>query len=218
MKLYGSPASPYVVRVAIAAKAKGLDLPYSDAPGGGIKSLEYLAINPLGKMPGLTDDNGRHLAESSVICEYLDETVKGPALLPSDPYDRARVRLLCRLIDLYTMKEIGPFFRNMDPSKRNQAEVDAAKEAYMASLKHIEHYLGGGDYACGNQLSLADCVLYPSFITAGAVLSAFGITNQFEGLPKLTRWWQAMSKHAVTGPLGKQHSEAFLAFMKAPRA
>ncbi|MCB1623878.1 MAG: glutathione S-transferase family protein [Pseudomonadales bacterium] len=218
MKLYGSVASPYVARVLLVAKAKGLDLPLAETPGGGIKSAEYLAINPLGKMPAFTDDQGRHLPESVVICEYLDETAQGPSLMPTDPYDRARVRLLCRLVELYTMKELGPFFRNRDPAKRNQAEVATAREAYLSSLKNIEHYLGGGSYACGDSLTLADCVMYPSFLTSGAVLAAFGMTTQFDGLPKLTRWWQAMSTHAVAGPLGKQHLDGFMAFMNAPRA
>lgn len=215
MKLYGSPASPYVVRVAMAAKAKGVDLPLTEAPGGGIKSPEYLAINPLGKMPAFTDDKGRHLAESQVICEYLDETLQGPALLPADPYDRARVRLLCRIVDLYLGTSLGTFFRNMNPTQRNQAEVDAAHTAFNTTLGQIEGYMGAGPYMYGNTLTLADCMLYPSFITTSLVLPAFGVTNQFEKFPKLARWWQAMAGDAVTGALGKQQHEAMLAFMKS---
>lgn len=56
MKLYGSIASPYVARVVMFAKLKGLDLPPTDAPGGGIKSPEYLKLNPMGKMPALEVD------------------------------------------------------------------------------------------------------------------------------------------------------------------
>ena len=215
MKLYGSPASPYVVRVQLAAKAKGLDLSLSEAPGGGIKSPEYRAINPLGKMPGFTDDKGRHLAESQVICEYLEETVKGPALLPADPYDRARVRLLCRIIDLYLLKELAVFFGNLNPAQRNQAQVDAAHTAFNTTLGHIEGYLGAGPYAYGDSLTMADCILYPSFVTTAIVLPAFGVTDQFAKFPKLAKWWQKMSNHPLAGPLGKQQHEAMLAFMKS---
>ena len=55
MKLYGAIASPYVARVVMYAKIKGVDLPLMEAPGG-IKSPEYLKLNPIGKMPTLDLD------------------------------------------------------------------------------------------------------------------------------------------------------------------
>ena len=56
MKLYGSIISPYVARVVYAARMKGLDLE-AEMPANGIKSPEYLQINPLGKMPALDIGN-----------------------------------------------------------------------------------------------------------------------------------------------------------------
>ena len=81
MKLYGSLVSPYVARVVLAARAKGLDLAPEAPPGGGIKSPEYLAINPMGKMPAL-EDGGQCIAESAVILEYLDEAYPQTPLMP----------------------------------------------------------------------------------------------------------------------------------------
>jgi glutathione S-transferase len=216
MKLYGGIASPYVARAVIVARAKGMSLELSDAPGGGIKSPEYLAINPLGKMPALSD-GGRHLAESQVICEYLDEVGGGPSLMPTQPMDRAQVRLLCRLVDLYLMKELGVFFRNMNPAQRNAADVDAALDAYRKGMQHIEHFMGGGTYAVGDQLTIADCVMYPSFCLTAAIVPAFGIANQFDGLPKLTLWWQTMQAHPVASAVTREQMEAFRAFMNARR-
>jgi glutathione S-transferase len=216
VKLYGSIGSPYVARTVIVAKLKGLDLGLSEAPGGGIKSAEYLAINPLGKMPALSDQ-GRHIAESQVICEYLDEVGSAVALLPRDPLDRAQVRLLCRLTDLYLMKEVGGFFRNMNPAQRNQAEVDAAREGYEKSLQHLEHFMGPGPYALANEVTLADCIMAPSFALTNAVLAIFGTQNQFAGKEKLARWWQTMSAHPVIQSVCKQQMDAFMAFLNARR-
>ncbi len=214
MRLYGGIGSPYVARTVLVARAKGLALTLSDPPGGGIKSPEYLAINPLGKMPALSD-NGRHLAESQVICEYLDETGSGPALMPTQPMDRAQVRLLCRLTDLYLMKELGAFFKNMDPAQRNAAEVAAATEAYNKALRYIDHFMGPGPYALADTLTIADCVMYPSFCLTNAIVPAFGMADQFAATPKLARWWQTMSAHPIASAVAREQMEAFAAFMKA---
>src|SRR5512145_2766913 len=55
MKLYGGLASPYVARVVLFARLKGLALE-PQMPAGGLKSPEYLAKNPMGKMPALEVD------------------------------------------------------------------------------------------------------------------------------------------------------------------
>jgi glutathione S-transferase len=214
MKLYGSIASPFVARAVLTARFKGLDLALSDAPGGGIKSPEYLAINPLGKMPALSHD-GRHIAESQVICEYLDDVGRGPALMPRDAMDRAQVRLLCRLTDLYLLKDVGSFFRNMNPATRNAAELEAARDGYTKALAHIEHFMGVGPYALAGEVTIADCVLYPSFVMMNGILPICGIPDPFADKPILARWWQMMSAHPVASLVGKQQTEAFMAFMNA---
>ena len=90
MKLYGSLASPYVARVIMFARLKGIALA-PQMPQGGIKSAEYLAKNPMGKMPVLEMD-GVAIPESEVICELLDDLHPGTGGLPGGPIDRGRVR------------------------------------------------------------------------------------------------------------------------------
>jgi glutathione S-transferase len=60
---------------------------------------EYLALNPNGVIPLLILPDGRSLYESSVICEYLDETYREPPLRPTDPYLRAEMRNWIRHVD-----------------------------------------------------------------------------------------------------------------------
>ena len=217
MKLYGSMGSPYVVRVALAARAKGLTLPLEAPPGGGIKSPEYLKINPLGKMPAL-EDNGRYLIESMVILDYLDDAHPRQSLLPGDAMDRANVRLFGRLCDTYLLPNTGPLFRNMNPATRNQADVDGAIAAVRKTLGDIEHYTHAtGPYLAGNTVSQADCALAPALQTLTIVLGAFGVTNIFDGTPKLSRWWQQVQNDQICAPLLKEQATAFMAFLKAPR-
>jgi glutathione S-transferase len=85
MKLFYSPTSPFARKVRVTAEELGLTArveliaidPWTDP------SLR--AINPLGKVPGLTTDEGEILYDSPVICEYLDALVGGGLVPPSGP-------------------------------------------------------------------------------------------------------------------------------------
>jgi glutathione S-transferase len=58
----------------------------------------YLKINPKGVVPSLIDD-GKVIVESTLICEYLDDTMPNLRLAPADPFQRARMRLWSKAID-----------------------------------------------------------------------------------------------------------------------
>jgi len=69
---------------------------------GGLKSPEYLKLNPQGKMPLLVADEIT-LPESDTICRYLLDrfSENSPSFVPSTAVARARSDLLCRLHDMY---------------------------------------------------------------------------------------------------------------------
>lgn len=217
MKLYGSLVSPYVARVVLAARFKGLDLAPEAPPGGGIKSPEYLAINPMGKMPAF-EDGGKYLAESSVILEYLEDAYPQKPLLPKDAMERGRVRLLARIVDLYIAPQSGPFFRNMNPATRNEAEVEAGKKGLAKAMADLEHFTSAqGPWAAGASLTLADCTVLPTVLMTNGIVAGFGVTNLFEGLPKLGAWWQHAQADALTGPFCKEYLAAMAAFLASRR-
>ena len=58
----------------------------------------YLKLNPKGVVPTLVHD-GRPVNESTLICEYLDETFPEPPLIPADPWLRARMRTWSKMVD-----------------------------------------------------------------------------------------------------------------------
>ncbi len=216
MRLYGFLASPYVARTLLTSRWKGCGLELSPPPGGHIKSAEYLAINPIGKMPAL-EDGGRCLAESTVICEYIDETQPGRKLMPEDPMDRAHARLLARLVDTYVVPNSSALFRNADPAKRNQAEADAALAALRTALGHLEPFMGAGPFAGGARPGFADAVMAPTFWVLHRVAAMFGVRAPLEGLPRLGRWMQAVDTDPVAGPLRKDYEQALEAFLASRR-
>lgn len=59
---------------------------------------EYLALNPSGMVPLLVH-NGQAISESSVINEYIEAAFPGPALIPSEPLQAARMREFVKACD-----------------------------------------------------------------------------------------------------------------------
>jgi len=59
---------------------------------------KYLKLNPKGVVPTLVHD-GKPVMESTLICEYLDETFPQPPLVPTDPWQRSRMRIWSKLVD-----------------------------------------------------------------------------------------------------------------------
>lgn len=83
IRFYYGSGSPFSWKVWLALEHK--QLPYDfNVPSlqqGDQKTLEYLAINPRGKVPTLIDD-GFTLWDSAAIVEYLEERYPEQPLLP----------------------------------------------------------------------------------------------------------------------------------------
>ncbi|MBO9677955.1 MAG: glutathione S-transferase [Acidovorax sp.] len=80
MKIYFSPASPYVRKCLVVAHELGLagqieKLPSNAHPVNRDRTI--IADNPLGQVPTFFTDEGGVLYDSRVICEYLDARANG---------------------------------------------------------------------------------------------------------------------------------------------
>jgi glutathione S-transferase len=214
MKLYGAIASPYVARVVMYAKIKGVDLPLAEAIGGNIKSPEYLKLNPIGKMPTL-DVNGQGIGESTIICDYLEDVYPQKPGLPKDPLDRARSRLIARIVDLYIANAVSPLFRQVNPAARDAAVVEKAAAEITKTFGYAEHAMGSGPFCVGATPTLGDCALSTSTKMMKVILAAgnFGIVDPTES-GRLATWWKAVESHPDCGPVLTAYGTAFEGFMK----
>lgn len=80
MKIYFSPASPYVRKVLLAAHELGLAERIENLPSAAHPINRDAIIrktNPLGQVPTFFTDDGTVLYDSRVICEYLDDLAGG---------------------------------------------------------------------------------------------------------------------------------------------
>ncbi|MGI9291669.1 MAG: glutathione S-transferase family protein [Gammaproteobacteria bacterium] len=195
MKLYGALASPYVARVVMVARLKGLELEMESAPGG-MGSDEYKQINPTGKIPSLLTDEGL-IAESEVIIEYLEDKYPEPALLPREPLLRAHSRSTSRITDLYVAPWNTGLRQQRDPANRDQAFVDNAAAEFAKAFSLLAHFMGPGPFAAGDQPSLGDCAAAPFIILLKQTVFPYfdEIPDPTDHNERLRIWWQAMQEH-----------------------
>ena len=214
MKLYGALASPYVARVHMFASLKGIELPLESSPGG-MGSDEYKAINPTGKVPALDTGTGV-IAESEIICEYLEEKYPEPALLPADPMLRAHSRMVSRITDLYVAPHNSGLIRQRDPAVRDQAFVDAAAGSFANAFVYLSHFMGPGPFAAGDQPSIGDCAAAPFIILLKqSVFPHYEeMPDPTETDPRVKHWWEALQAHSGCAAAMAELDEALETFLK----
>jgi maleylpyruvate isomerase len=173
MKLYNYWRSSASWRVRIALHIKGLVFEY--VPVHLVqreqKSLDHHARNPMEQVPALELELGGQrvlVAQSIAILELLEELYPNPALLPADPYLRARTRELAEIVN----SGIQPH-QNLSPMQRID---ELAPQAGKAHAKHFNE-LGlaafeervrdiAGRFCVGDAPTFADLCLIPQLNAA----------------------------------------------------
>jgi glutathione S-transferase len=203
MKLYNLNLSNFATKCRLVIYEKGANVQIADPPGG-MKSAEYLKINPLGKIPTL-DADGVIIPESETINEYLEEKFPNPPLLPKKSEDRARVRGFTRYHDLYLDPPIRALFAHLNPKSRDEKVVNEKLTEIQARLDQLETMLApAGNFAAGADFSMADCALVPITFFYNNMLPGFGAKPPLEGRPKWAAWWtNVQTRPSVAKGLGE---------------
>ncbi len=202
MKLHQTFLSPFPTRVRLMLYAKQIPCELVEPPGfhGDASAKgDYLKVNPLGRVPALQLDDGRSLPESEVICEYLEEMFPEPRLLPEDPWQRAQVRLLSRISDIYTVMAMLPLFNMVElpPAKWDQAVITRQLEEIGRSLDFLEAYIGEDGYAVGRSLTVADGTLVPILLLIDEWLPIFRGPDLLTSRPKIRAYWRAIAMDPI---------------------
>jgi len=171
VQIIGSYISPYVRKVLVALHLKGID--YRIDPIVPFYGDErFSKLSPVRRIPVLIDDRVT-LADSSVICQYLEDRHPTPALYPCDVADRANARWLEEFADtrmgevfiwrLFNQLVINRFVWG---EKADQAIVDRAiNEEIPSILDYLEGLLPADGFLFGD-VSIADVSIAAFFRNA----------------------------------------------------
>ncbi|CAO3664853.1 hypothetical protein G6F70_009203 [Rhizopus microsporus] len=182
---YNAVICPYAQRAAIALREVGaeyetVEIDLSNKPDW------YKDINPELKVPAFTV-GGKHIAESLVLVEYLNDRFPEKNLLPKDPLKRAYVRYF---IEYYSSKVQSEFFKYAFNIKAENAFTDYEKNV-SGALDRVNELLvqqsPTGPYFLGNEYSIADIAVAPLLARILAFHRLFLNGYEWEAVKKYPR-------------------------------
>lgn len=185
---YWRSSASWRVRIALHHKRIPFEYVAVHLVEGQQRSDEHRARNPMAQVPALELElSGRRVivAQSLAILELLEEQFPEPALLPRDPYLRARARELAEIVNA----GIQPH-QNLTPMQRIDALSPGAGKAnakhwnevglaaYEARARDV-----AGRFSVGDAPTFADCCLVPQLYGA----RRFGVEDLEQRYPTLLR-------------------------------
>lgn len=187
LKLLEYPRANAAIRVKILLNLK--NVPYEVVTGehSELDTTEFRAINPQAMVPVLIAGT-RPIWQSMAIAEYLEETFPDPPLLPTDPWQRSRVRSLALILacdgqplaNMRVRDALGVRwgFTEDQVTEWSRHWLELTLTEYEAALA-----LGSppGAFSHGDAPTLADAFLFATVLLA----QRFGFP--VDGLPNISR-------------------------------
>lgn len=174
LKLCGFAVSNYYNKLKIQLLEKAV--PFEEELVW-VKPVEpsVLLRSPMGKVPFLETPHGC-ISESAVCAEYIEQAYPHHPLMPTDPFEAAKVREIITYLELH----VELVARELYPQAFFGGKVDEATQVRVRKLlaKGVEgltKLLKFSPYVAGNSFTLADCSAIVNLPLASlATKSVFG--------------------------------------------
>ncbi|MXN51084.1 glutathione S-transferase [Shinella sp. AETb1-6] len=195
IQLYSLP-TPNGVKVSIALEELGL--PYEahriEFGPDGVKSPEFISLNPNGRIPAIIDPNGPDgkpigLFESGAILVYLAE--KTGKLLPDDA--AGRYETLCWV--MFQMAGVGPmlgqfghFFKYAaDKVANNAYPMERYRDESKRLISVLEARLKDRQWIMGDEYTIADITTFP-WVRGADIFYGGSEALDYAGFPSVRAW------------------------------
>jgi glutathione S-transferase len=201
MKLYTSKVAPNPRRVHIFLAEKGVEIESVEIDLGESQNLDpdFVARNPLGRVPVLELDDGAYLAESMAICRYFEETHPEPPLMGIDVRDKAMVEMWNRRMEFEIMAQISGCFRHTHRYWEGRISQipeygELCRKTVLERMAWLDGELADREFIAGDRFTVAD-------ITAFTAISLGRIPKIriAEELTNLQRWFDAVRARPSVG-------------------
>jgi glutathione S-transferase len=193
MKLYDMELSGncYKVRLFLALIGRKYDTVPVNLKAGEQKRPEYLAVNPLGKVPALEDD-GNVIRDSQAILVYLGRKYGGPKWWPEDAAGQGEIVQWLS----FAANEMwhGCAIARAIPKFNRPGDHAAAQTQARAALAILEGRLSKNDWLALGRPTIADIACYPyaALVWEGGV--------PIDAYPAVRAWFKRIA--ALPGYIG----------------
>lgn len=192
LKILGRNNSVNVIKVLWCAAELGLSFDRTDIGGafGGNDQPDYLAKNPMGRVPTI-DDNGLILWESQTIVRYLAAKHGIGTLWPEDFGERAKSEIWMDWYAGHLHVPMTTIFwglvRTAEAARDNDAIARAMEEA-GALWSVLDRELKGKGFVHGEQLTVGDIPV------GAAAFRYYSLVGDRPVMPNLDRWYASLSE------------------------
>jgi len=160
-RLYHVPLSPFCRKVRLTLAEKRVEVELIEERYWE-QGAEFLRRNPAGKVPIIRHE-GRVMSESQAICEYLEETIPEPRLMPKDAEGRYEVRRICAWFDDKFHAEVTAKLLYERVNKKvmglgypDSKNVKSGAARIKYHLDYLSWLLDQRRWLAGDQMTLAD--------------------------------------------------------------
>ena len=209
LRLHGFPISNYYNMAKLSLLEKGVE--FEEVLAQPSQEAAFKANAPMGKIPFLETPDGV-LSESAAILEYLEETQPSPALYPVDPFARAKVREINRVLELYielpARRHFPHVFFGQDKSQAAVDEVRPVMENALGALRQLGSFK---PFIAGSEFSYADIVAHNTLGYATMVAKAIYDWDIIAEVPGLAEAMAETNKRPTTQQVVAAQQEALKA-------
>lgn len=164
---YWRSSASWRVRWALEIKKVPHKKIHIDLLSAAEKEQEYLKKNPSAYVPCLEVD-GRYLAESVAILEWLEEAYPSNALLPGDSFQRAKIRQFAETINagIQPLHNLDVLKQLSDDSEKQKQWAQKWISRGLGVCEELLKELPENDFIFGTNPTLADLCLIPQCYSA----------------------------------------------------
>jgi len=189
--VWGRANSTNVIKVLWLCEELNLRFSRKDVGGpfGGLRTPEFLALNPNGVIP-VVEDDGVVVWESHSVLRFLAQKYGSGALYPTDPAARSQVE---RWLDWHISTlapALNPVFVALYRTPAEQRDQAASKmliERLTAAMSRLDAHLSAQPFIAGASFSIADVAF------GNSVWRWFAFSFEKTKLPHLERWQARVS-------------------------
>jgi glutathione S-transferase len=209
MKVYGFPLSPFVRKVAVAAREKGIEFDWVPS-NPSQPTEEFLKASPFSKIPAIADGDFT-LADSTAIVTYFDIKYPSPRLIPADAEAAGRAIWFEEVADTVMIPAGAPIVVNrfLRPvifgTEGDEAAALAAEEAIKRPLEYLESQAGHG--WLDGEFSIGDIAVACTLKT----LTYARYQLDAAAYPKLAAWYARVEARPAWQKVAEEEAAMFAA-------
>ncbi|OFA29866.1 hypothetical protein BAE46_13350 [Glaciecola punicea] len=217
MRFINLDHSAFAARVKIQILHKKLPIEII-SPLHALRTPEFLATFPLGKIPLLKLDNGDYLPESTAIMEYLEDIHPQVPCRSKDPLEKANMHVTMAYADTHLWPALLPYFKSIlmtdfEFDKQAQHELLSQTLAKFDRWLAINSSNDSGFHKA--TIDLGDMALFPIMWYVKIIIPMFHTHNVFAHVPAIQQWQVWMNENAAVLSVSQSMDTAFHGFLKS---